>query len=56
MSCVPCYVSPVTCHMSPTPRATATDPPPANFPTLHSRLVHQDRTKNPKKCQHPKIN
>ena len=34
-----------TCHVSPTPTATATDPPHANSSTMHSRLVHQDRTK-----------
>ena len=25
------------------PRATATDPPRANYPTMHSRLVHKDK-------------
>ena len=34
-----CRVSPVTCHFSLTPTATATDPPTANFPIMHSRLV-----------------
>ena len=32
------------CLLLPTPTATATDPPPANSPTMHSRLVYQDRT------------
>ena len=39
------HLSTVTCHMSPTPTATATDPPPTNCSTKHSRLVHQERTK-----------
>ena len=30
------HFSPVTCHMSLTPIATATDPPPAYSPTMHS--------------------
>ena len=29
-------------RMSLTPTATATDPPPANSPTMHSRMVHED--------------
>ena len=29
----------LTCHLSLTITATATDPPPANSPTMHSRLV-----------------
>ena len=32
-------VSGVTCHMSLRPTATATDPPPANSPTMHSRML-----------------
>ena len=40
---VACDIWHLTCHMSPT--WTARDPPPANFPTIHSRLVQQDRTK-----------
>ena len=46
LSPVTCYLLPVTCHLSPT--LTATYPPPANSPDMHSRLVHQDRTKKPK--------
>ena len=38
-----CHMSDVTCHLLLTPTATATDPPPANSPTMHSRLVHQDK-------------
>ena len=49
VSSVTCHLSRVTCHISPTPTATATDPPLANYPTIHSRLVHQDRTKKTKK-------
>ena len=48
MACVPCKVSHIPCHLAPTPTATATDPPPNNSPTMHSRLVHQDRTKKTK--------
>ena len=33
-----------TCHLSLTPTGSATDPPPANSPTMQSRLVHQERT------------
>ena len=39
MSGVACCVLRVTCHLSITPTATATDPPPANSPIMHSRLV-----------------
>ena len=39
-------MSPGTCHLSTT--ATATDPPTANFPTMHTRLVHQDSLFNQK--------
>ena len=42
VSCVTCQVSSVTCHLSLTPTATATDPPPVNSATMHSRLVHKD--------------
>ncbi len=35
MSHVTCHMSHVTCHLSPMPTATATDPPPANSPTMH---------------------
>ena len=47
---ITCLVSLVACHLSPTLTATATDPPPANYPTmqcrpqtlLQCRLVCQD--------------
>ena len=41
-SYVTCHVSRDTCHLSLTPAATATDPTPANSPTMHSRLVRKD--------------
>ena len=41
LSGVMCQVSRVTCHLSLTPTATATDPP-ANSPIMHSRLVCED--------------
>ena len=42
-SCVKtCHVSRVLCHLSQTPTATATDPPTANSPIMHSRLVLKD--------------
>ena len=38
-----CCVSPVVCHLSgQEPTGWATDPPPANFLNMHSRLVHKD--------------
>ena len=37
VSHVMCHMLHVTCHMSIAATATATDPPPANSPTLHSR-------------------
>ena len=46
VSCVASHMSHGTCHMSLTPTATAMDPPPANSPTMHSRMV----------CEDPKIN
>ena len=49
LSRVICHQSPVTCHLSLTPTAAATDPPPANSPTMHSRPVGKDH-KNPNKC------
>ena len=42
VSCVMFHVSCVMCHVSSVslmPTATATDPPSANFPIIHSRLV-----------------
>ena len=38
-----CCVSPVTCHMSITPSATATEPFPANSPTMRCRLFCKER-------------
>ena len=35
-------MSPVSCHLSLTPRAIDTDPPPAKSLNMHSRLVHKD--------------
>ena len=46
VSCVTCHMSHIPCHLSPftilTPTATTTDPPPANSPAMHNRLVHKD--------------
>ena len=42
VSYVTCQVLRVTCHMSLTPTATAAEPPPANSPTMHSRMGYQD--------------
>ena len=39
VSRIRCHVSHVTCHMLITPTATATDPPPANFSTMQSRML-----------------
>ena len=44
-ACVMCHLLPVTCHVKLTQTATATDPPPANSPTMHGRVIHK----------HPKI-
>ena len=49
MSCVMWDLSHVTCDLSLTSTATATDPPPANSPTMHSWLVC--RAPNNKKCK-----
>ena len=38
-------------HVSCVKTATATDPHPANPPTIHSRLVHHNRTNKSKKCK-----
>ena len=35
-----CHMSHVVFHLSLTPIATATDPPPVNSPIIHSRLAH----------------
>ena len=45
--CVRCHVSCVMCHLSPTPTAKAQGTPRANSPSMHSRLVCQDRIQNP---------
>ena len=37
-----CNMSRVTCHLSLTPTATVTDPPPTNYPTVDGRLVCKD--------------
>ena len=37
-----CHTSHVTCHVLRV-TATATNPPPANSPTIHSRLVHKNK-------------
>ena len=46
------YLSYVSCHLfchpSLMPTAKATDPPPANSPTMHSRLVRKDPKPPPK--------
>ena len=44
----------VTCHLSLTPTAKATDPPPANSPIMHSGLICKDQ--KPKKMSKRKKN
>ena len=46
-------MSPVTCHLSLTAIARATPPPPANSPTMHSRLVrnHPKTWEKKSKCK-----
>ena len=45
-----CHKSCVTCHLSLTP--IATNPQPANSPTMHSRLVQKDpKTQKYSKCK-----
>ena len=39
---VMCHVFPIDCHLSLTPIATATEPAPANSPTMHSGPVRKD--------------
>ena len=34
---VTCLMSSFPCNLSPTPTATATDPPPANYQTMHGQ-------------------
>ena len=46
-------MSPVTCHLSPTP--TATDPPPANSPICTVGWCAMTEPKNPNKLQNKKI-
>ena len=41
------HLSPVTCNLSPTPTAIPANNPSPNSPTMHSRLVHQDKSQNP---------
>ena len=43
LSPVMCRVSPVICHMLITSTAIAMDHPPANSPTIHSRVVNRDK-------------
>ena len=43
---VMCCMLPVACHMLHVTKTTATDPPPTNFPEIHSRLV--GKTQRPK--------
>ena len=41
-SYVTCHMSLITCNLSPTPMARATDPSSANFPAMHSWSVCKD--------------
>ena len=43
MSCITCHVTCVTCHLSLTPTATATNPSPANSPTMQCRIVYSNK-------------
>ena len=47
ISRVTCDMSPVTYHTS--LKLTATDPPPANSPTIHNRMVRKDQKTKCKK-------
>ena len=38
-----CHMSRAACHLSLTPTAPTTDPPPANYPVIHSKLVCKDQ-------------
>ena len=59
----PMRVSPVTCHLSLMLPTKATDPPPANSPIIHSRLVPkiwgtkniQNRKKSQKQQKHLEV-
>ena len=46
MGRVTCHRSPVTCHLSLTPTATATDPPPTNSPIMHLKMQSKNIKKN----------
>ena len=43
VSHVACHMPHVTCHISITSTTTAIDPAPANFPSMHSRMVCKDQ-------------
>ena len=51
VSCVTYHMPPDTCHLSLTPKATATDAPPANSPTTHIRLVQKTPNRKNLKVQ-----
>ena len=53
MSHITRCLSPVTCHMSLMPTATATDSPAANSPTIHKWLVCKDQKNS--ECQKSSI-
>ena len=58
VSCAMCHISCVACHLSLTATATATNPPPANSPIIHNRLVYKiqkPKTFKTKKNQTKKI-
>ena len=40
---VACCRSPVICHLSLMPKATDTDPPPANSPNMNSRITSESK-------------
>ena len=48
MSGVMCCLTSFTCHLSLMPTATATNPPTANSPIIHSRLVCNEEKKQKK--------
>ena len=51
VSHVTCHVLRVACHLSLTPTGKATDPPPANSPTIIGCFA---KTKTPEKFQNAK--
>ena len=55
VSGVRCRMWRINCHLSIMPTVTATDPPPANSPIMHSRLVPKDPKKNQRKKGRRKI-